>query len=124
MRLFWPVSKAFPSSSSLRKLEREGKRGINRRFRGKRESASSSPLPFMLFHFFYDFTIFLFCSLSLQLKLLLRNIQVTFFGYNRPEILSSFLPFYRAQTDQREISHIQDQKERQNGIPAKFCPAD
>ena len=59
-----------------------------------------------------------------------QHTSYIFFGYNRPEILSSFLPFYGAQTDQREIRKKTKTKKsrkggsvkkaRQNFISAKF----
>ena len=123
-----------------RKLEREGKRGINRRLEGKGKalplllcpSCSFISLMTLLFPFLLAF--------SPAETLATQPYRLYFFGYNRPQnsfFLSSFLslanwskrnkPYIKKKNkkkSKRRFCLVTDQKERQNFIPAKFCPAD
>ena len=102
MRLFRPVSKAFPRSSSLRRLEREGKRGINKRLKGKGKALPLLLCPSCSFISFMTLLFPFLLAFSPAETLATQHTGYIFFGYNRPEILSSFLPFYRMQLIKEE----------------------
>ena len=99
MRLFRPVWKAFPRSSSFRRLEREGKRGINKRLKGK---GKELPLLLCPSYSFISFITLLFPFLHAFSPAETLATQHTGYIFLDTTDLKFFLPFYSMQLIKEE----------------------